>query len=985
MEVTYDRKEGAARGRRVVLALVLGLLGALLVIMTANAYVAKKTHDTLLDFDRGRFFYTGLLDIPPDIHSVQLLPVGLTGEWDPNGQKLPHPLADMGATTNGDVIYVAGGTTPGGSLHVVDDRVYTSIMTGVKGMLTPWFQEPSLPEARTGAAAAVHRGAGGISTLYVVGGLAPGQWPPTDTVYRAQIDNNTGHIVGDWTTDSQKVPKPLYYAEAVVRGNYLYIIGGNDGAESFDTVYYAAINPADGSLGAFATTSPLPGPKGYGLFDGYAVVFHGEVTDTLYYIGGMYINPTPGEPNRLATEEVYFADFESTGELSAWTRSDGALPRPLYAHSGVLIRQGEILSTGGIADPLDPFETFTSTVQSALVDPDNPSFRLFNWCDTVPDPASCTIGAWLTGKLMPDVRALHGAVTGHGYVYVLGGMDGERNIRDTVFFGTVNGAGAAYAPEGVYLSEEIDLEQPATLVQLDWQTTISDTDEMTMTMQYQTYDGQMWSGWSPKVVSQHGLNSLEPVSPTTDIRLFQYRVSFTTVLTYASPRLDRVDIYYEVPDPDVTVMKSTGVTTAQLSSPLEYTIFYTNTGGWVAENVVLTETLSEHTIYAGGPEWHQVDTLVYTRSVGDLERGASDSTTFLVNVKERDEIPIEVLTITNRVDIDYPPMVDELGNIIRDRPPDDNWHILETPLAVSALTITKSAEPASGTQVTPGSYITYTLRYTNIGNLTVSDAVLTDTFDLRGSYTVKDASPEPDQGNNVWYLGTLAPTKEEGGEITIKVQLNERLPNNWLVTNEASLSNPEGAPYQGVVTHTMMNYVPGTDPPEPKPMVDLEVIKVWWEPPSPVAGEWPTFYATVTNTGDADAMDPFWVELYIKPSPSEPPSGPKDHDRGLCLDDCLPGNGNYRRRYVEQISSLAAKDSEVVTFENLYQDKTPDFPEEGTYDIYVQVDVSFDGPDYNPYWGLYPEDREDNNLGQPKELQIEKGKVYLPLIYRRAP
>jgi uncharacterized repeat protein (TIGR01451 family) len=467
------------------------------------------------------------------------------------------------------------------------------------------------------------------------------------------------------------------------------------------------------------------------------------------------------------------------------------------------------------------------------------------------------------------------------------------------------------------------------------------------------------------------------------MRFIQYEVDFTTAITYESPRLNWVQIYYEVPDPDVTVMKTTEVTTAQLSSPLEYTIFYTNTGGWVAENVVLTETLSEHTTYAGGPEWYEVDEGVYTYSVGPLERGASDSTTFRVNVKDREEIPLEVLTITNRVDIDYPPMVDELGNIIRDRPPDDNWHILEIPLAVSALTITKSAEPASGEEVTPGSYITYTLRYTNIGNLTVSDAVLTDTFDPRGSYTVEDASPEPDEGNNVWYLGPLTPNREEGDTITIRVQLDERLPNNWLITNEASLSNPAGDPYQGVVTHTVMNYVPGTDPPVLKPMVDLEITKVDWEPRNPVAGEWPTFYATVVNAGDADAVDPFWVELYIKPSPSEPPTGPKDHDRGLCLDDCL--QDNYRRRYVEQISGLSADGSTVVTFENLDQNKTPDFPQEGTYDIYVQVDVSFDDPAYDPYWGFYAEDDEDNNLWQRKEMQIEKGKVYLPIIFKLAP
>lgn len=976
--VSCNEDRRATRSRRVVLAFVLGLLGVLLMVMTANAYVAKKTQDSLLDFDRGRFFYTGLLDIPPDIHSVQLLPVGLTGEWG-YGQPLPLPLADMGAVAIGDVILLAGGTTPVGRLSQVHDGVYTSIMTGVKGELTPWSTEPALPAPRTGAAIAVYYREGAASTVYVVGGLGPGHWPPTDTVYRAQIDNATGHILGAWTEDQTKLLEPLFYGAAVVYGDYLYVIGGTNGAVSFDAVYYAPIDPIDGSLGPFAETSPLLGPQSEGLFDGYAVVYDGDITDTIYYVGGMYLVPnTPPTPaDRFATEEVYFADFLGGGEITEWTRSQGALPRPLYAHSGVLIRQGEILSTGGIRDPLDPFESFTSTVQAALVDPDNPSFRLFNWCDTVPNPETCTIGAWLTGKLMPDVRALHGAVTGHGYVYVLGGQDGEQHIVDTVLFGTVNGAGAAYAPEGRYLSEVIDLEQPATFRQLAWHTTIDFPDDMGLTMRYRTrVGGEIWSDWSLPQVGQALTNVIVPEELPTNIRYVQYEVNFTTAITYDSPRLNWVDIYYEVDDPDLAVVKTTDVMSAQLDSPLEYTIRYTNTGGWMAENVVITETLPAHTTYAGDESWSLVDTGVYTHSVGDLERGADGSTTFRVKVDK--QVPQGVYAIANRVDIDYPPMIDALENIIVDPEPDDNWDALEIPLAFTALTVTKSALPAPGSIVTPGSSITYTLCYTNMGGLRVSNAVLTDTFDYRGSYTVTEMSQEPDVGGNIWYLGELTPTEE--GEITVAVRLADRLPNHWLVTNVANLSNPAGDPYQAVVTHTVMNgHFVG---PEfvPDPIVDLAITDVHWVPSKPEAGDWPTFSATIVNSGTADALDPFWVELYIKPSPSDPPKGPYDHDGGYCLGDCtsLP----YRRRYVEQVpGGLAMDSSTVVRFENLYEDLSLDFPAIGAYDIYVQVDVSFSDPDFHPYWGFYPEDYEDNNIW-PGSLFVDYAHSYLPQILR---
>jgi hypothetical protein len=480
-----DRTEpfGAETGstpRRLVLALVLGLLGTLILVMTANAYVAVKIQDTLVDFDRGSFFYTGLLDIPPDIDSVQLLPVGLTGEWGPANLKLPMRLKDLSAVIlNGDVIYVVGGNDANFDVH---PEVYTTIISDVKGTLTPWQTQPSLPAPRTGAGIAVRPGNGDTSTtLYVVGGLGPGNEPPgTNTVFRAQIDNDTGNIIGDWVTDAQTILEPLFYASVVQhRSNdqdYLYVLGGVNGLESFDTVYYASIND-NGSLNAFAPTSPLPEH----LFDGYAVVYDGPVTDTLYYIGGAYIT---GTLKTLSTEQVYFADFMSDGSLSPWQRSEGALPRPLYAHDGVLVNQGEIMTTGGIDNPLIPLESFTATVKAALVDPTNPSFRLYDWCHGQP-PTVCTIGAWQTGALLPDVRAAHGTVTGHGYLYVMGGWDGNQNVVDTIFFGTVNGAGALYAPEGIYRSEKINLKQRATLRRITWETTLIQPDKMGLTISHQ--------------------------------------------------------------------------------------------------------------------------------------------------------------------------------------------------------------------------------------------------------------------------------------------------------------------------------------------------------------------------------------------------------------------------------------------------------------------------------------------------------------------
>ncbi len=949
--------EKRTTARRLVLALVLALLGMLILIMTANAYVALQTEDTLEDFDSGRFIYTGLLDIEPDVQSVQLLPVGLTGEWTTSAYTLPARLVNLAAIANGDIVYVIGGTD---HLNHSRSEVYSTKMTGASGEVYPWQTASTLHQARAGAGVAVAPGAGDTSTLYVVGGLDVSEYDISiaNTVYRAQIDNHTGQV-GTWLTDTQQVPHSLYYASAVAHDGFLYVIGGYDAVVPLQQVYSAAIN-ADGSLNPFVEISPLP----EAMYNGLAIVYNGDITDTLYYIGGWN--------DAAADFSVYFADFLPGGDLTEWQLApDGKPPRSLYGHSGALVNEREIVVTGGIEDRLSM--TFSDTVKAALIDPNNTTLRLYDWCQGE-QPPDCTIGAWQTGGLLPEVRALHATVAGNGYLYAIGGEGDDQKPRDTVFFGSVDGAGALYAPEGWYWSDEIDLEQPATLRRLAWEVTIGHPGEMGITMEYRTSpNGETWSAFSDPEPSQGGLNQIEPEEPPTDIRYIQYRASFTTAVTNASPLLDEVHIYYEVPDPDIEVRKNTGtVISAELGSTLQYLIYYTNTGGWVAEDVVLTETLPEHTSYAGSPAWHQIGaSSVYTYPVGDVEAGGKGSAAFRVQVD--DKVPVGTYYITNRVEADYPPMIDVLQNRIVDPNPNDNWYEFGSPLSYYVLTVTKDSIPQPGSVVAPGSRITYTLYYTNTGTIRATQTVLTDTFDPHETYTIVASSTQPAEGNNIWHLGVLRP--REAGEIEIVVELMDPLPNHWLVTNEASLFSPEGDPFHTpVLTHAVMNLVG----PEPAPIVDLIVTDVHLVPNHQWAGVWPDFHATVTNQGTANADVPFWVALYIKPQPSEPPQWPADHDRGYCLDGCA----TVRRRYVEQVPELAEGESRVVLFENLEEDPSPDFPAEGTYDIYVQVDVAFEGD--NIYWGVYPEDYEDNNIWH-RVLTLGPPTVYLPAVFKSSP
>jgi hypothetical protein len=262
-------------------------------------------------------------------------------------------------------------------------------------------------------------------------------------------------------------------------------------------------------------------------------------------------------------------------------------------------------------------------------------------------------------------------------------------------------------------------------------------------------------------------------------------------------------------------------------------------------------------------------------------------------------------------------------------------------------------------------------------------------LDPQGNYSVVSVSVPPDQQDGniwTWNLGELP--SRGSGEVEITVKVNEPLPNNWLVSNQAALFSPEGEPFHtGVVTHTVMNLDDGGLPVD---MVDLAITGLMWEPSTPPAGIWPRFCMTVTNVGTADALPlpdelGFWLSLYIKPNPSDPPLWPSDHDWGYCLDGCA----TVRPSYVAYVAQLPAGGQvQDVCFQPQAPTDplAPDYPAQGVYDVYAQVDLAFDGD--NLYWGRYAEDSEANNLVQGimilGDLPTENN-IYLPLIFRSAP
>ncbi len=150
-----------------------------------------------------------------------------------------------------------------------------------------------------------------------------------------------------------------------------------------------------------------------------------------------------------------------------------------------------------------------------------------------------------------------------------------------------------------------------------------------------------------------------------------------------------------------------------------YTIAVVNTGSFTATDVVLVETIPEHTDYVG-IGWTHVTTRTYTQTVGTLVPG--DGRIYYLVVRVRDVVPAGVDNLVNRVC----GWSDET-----DVYPDDNCNYEDTPVRTWPLRVEKSAEDC----ISPGDAFNYHITYrNNTTGTTFYSVTLTDTLPAYVSY-----------------------------------------------------------------------------------------------------------------------------------------------------------------------------------------------------------------------------------------------------------
>ncbi len=217
-------------------------------------------------------------------------------------------------------IYILGGAMFTGTTNYKNTVYSSTIQSG--GSISSWQSFTPLPENR-----ALGNGVVVGERIYYAGGF--NNSGTRSEIYYADINENG--TIGAWTTSAVSLPEPLSGFGMVEHENNIIVFGGETtGGIKRNKSYKASVNPADGSLSIFTTTSELP----EAVYRGPSV----KVGSTIISIGGY---------NGLNfLNKVYYTQINPDGTLDAWNMSSNLLPEPVCC-AGVAVFNNFVYLTGG--------------------------------------------------------------------------------------------------------------------------------------------------------------------------------------------------------------------------------------------------------------------------------------------------------------------------------------------------------------------------------------------------------------------------------------------------------------------------------------------------------------------------------------------------------------------------------------------------------------------------------------------------------------
>jgi hypothetical protein len=247
----------------------------------------------------------------------------------------------LGAVAYNGYLYAYGGYNTSGTM--MDTLQYALICTGsnngvsgcssAAGTIGTWTTSANTLNSGAGAGLAQFSGVAYDGYIYAVGGENGSGTFQTNVLYAPIYANGN---VGTWAS-AGTLPTAVTDLSAVVYNNYLYALGGQDGAGVYtdNAIVYAPIN-SNGTLGTFINnTSALSSVSGgTGLSYEASVAYDGY----LYVLGGFN-----GSSN---LSSVYYAPIYANGSIGTFI-STTSFTSPALAVLGAVAYNGYLYIMGG--------------------------------------------------------------------------------------------------------------------------------------------------------------------------------------------------------------------------------------------------------------------------------------------------------------------------------------------------------------------------------------------------------------------------------------------------------------------------------------------------------------------------------------------------------------------------------------------------------------------------------------------------------------
>lgn len=266
-----------------------------------------------------------------------ILSDGKLEEWQEvdDTSRLPQPTYGHSAITMNGRLYIIGGSSS--QDKTPSNSVYWAKIIGHDGTIkaqyqsNTWTAVASLPKPLYRAAAAKYEG-----RLYVTGGIDLTN-QAQNMVYYADVQPD-GDILA-WNTASRLLPTNLAGHAMTQSNGRLYVVGGSNTGEQFNStsgVYIGDIDPTTGDITNWTSAASLP----EALFGTTAAIAAGKI-----WVSGGIVSGT-------AKAQVYYARIDrvnglipGSGQVDTWTRTTD-LPVALYNHNMVSFN-GHLFVTGG--------------------------------------------------------------------------------------------------------------------------------------------------------------------------------------------------------------------------------------------------------------------------------------------------------------------------------------------------------------------------------------------------------------------------------------------------------------------------------------------------------------------------------------------------------------------------------------------------------------------------------------------------------------